>query len=512
MLRKTFTWTILIILIISMVSLTAAEEATPVPTLISTLPSGGESLLDSEAEVTESVEQITLAQAIEIALEHNLTWLKTQKDLELQNLQMDITGESNDDLRKTAKDMTTAEANLAKTVLSYDNEIQFVSGLDFPNNVLNDQWATLMARDISASILNGIIRQITLVGAQNSPPSVLIGALTEAKTSISASYFQLRMGLNTTSTQTNAAVANMLGLSAERNLSMKQAMELIDLATENGEYLLELGDADASRGFEMMTEAAFYGLLQAQEMYAVQTKAFERATEQYRTAEQSFEQGLLANSDLQMVQLQLNSAKISQYGSEIDLEKARMDFCNALGTTFDCEYELVEPEWHLGEITLEEGLALAQTNRTDMITATQNREMAQLNWEYVEERHNANNIAVTESRIYLEGKELAYQLTWVTAETAIRQAYLDWQNANYAYDMLKMNVALVENQLQIAQVSYDIGYSAGQGSPLSNLLQAQEQLASMEQALTSAEFGRNLAWQNFLKEVNYQPVAEAVTP
>jgi hypothetical protein len=34
-------------------------------------------------------------------------------------------------------------------------------------------------------------------------------------------------------------------------------------------------------------------------------------------------------------------------------------------------------------------------------------------------------------------------------------------------------------------------------------LQAQEQYASVEQSIAAAEFGRNLAYRNFLKEVGY---------
>jgi len=80
---------------------------------------------------------------------------------------------------------------------------------------------------------------------------------------------------------------------------------------------------------------------------------------------------------------------------------------------------------------------------------------------------------------------------------------LDYQQANLSFEIVKENLDIMSNQLKIAQLTYELGHSVDGSSPLVNLLQAQEQYANVEQSVAAAEFGRNLAYRNFLKEVGY---------
>jgi len=488
-------WVLLVVMTISLIPAMAEEASTNELTEENT----------SETIATNQVVEISLTEVIETALKNNITWRLTNKQLELQNLQVEIADDLNNDLRKAERSLRQSEEMLSDSILAVQNEIAFVNGLNYPNNILDDQWAALTGSQISNTYIGKLTQQYGNVAVVKAlSPDAFTSVLRSASEGSAAAFFEIRNGKNATIKQANATAASLMGLRATRELTMKESLELIETSAAHSAALLQKADEDARRGIELLAESSFYNVLKAQKMVIVQHKALERAEEQYNTALKSYNQGLLAKVDLQLAQLQLNNMKISAYGADVELNKAKMDFCVAVGWPLDQEFVLIEPQWVTEEISLVDGLAMAKDNRTDMITATQGLELAELNLEYVKENHKENTDEYSESVLYLEKQQLEYEQTWLNAQTVISKAYYDWQNADYAYQLTLANLGLVENQLHIAETSFDIGYSSGGSSPLAALLQAQEQVATIEQGLTAAEFGRNLAWQNFLKEIGYQ--------
>ncbi len=463
---------------------------------------------ESTEEFTIEVEmEFTLEQAITTALAENLQWKLTNKELELQDLQNEIADDLNNDLRSAERNLRQSEEMLGESILAMQSEIAYVNGL---SGTLGDNWADLTLRPISStyiSRLTGQLGSVDYVKAMST--SDFSGVLQTASSETSEAYFEIRTGKKQTIKEANATAAALMGLQSVRTLTMKQALDLINTAVDHGAALIAKADQDASSGIELMAENAFYEVLKAQKLVNLQTKAVNRAQEQYDTALKSFEQGLLSNGELEMALLQLNNMQINLHNAEIELNKVNLDFCVALGLPLDQRFTLVEPDWNLVDLNLQQGLEYAKTNRTDLVTAALALEMAELNLEYVAEEYRENTDEYQESLLYSQKKQLEYEQAWLAAETDIRKSYYDWQNAEYALEQTAANLTLVENQMNIAKISFDIGYSGGGESPLVGLLKAQEQVATLEQALAVAEFGRNLAWQKYLQEVgNYQVPVE----
>ena len=463
---------------------------------------------DEQSEATETIEQsplkLTLENAIEKALQNNLKWQLANKKIELQNLQVTISDRLNNDLRKAERNLSNAEEMLSKGILAIQEEVKTVQALSFPNGIVGDQWSTLNSLPVSSGIISKLIQQLgSEIAVQNYPIQNFIGLLQSSSQDSAAQYFQIRSGKTQTIKQANEAAATLIGLKSERKLTMKQALKIIDTSVDHSSRLLQKADEDAKRGIELQAENAYYEVVKKQKLLDVQKKAEQRASEQYNNALKSNEEGLLSKRELEMAQIQQNTMKANLHNAEIELQKAKLDFCVALGLPLNQEFIITEPEWQLTEVSLEQGLELAKTNRTDMVVAIQALELAELNLEYVDEKHKDNTNEYKESVLYKQAKQLEYEQAALNAEVIINKSYIDWQNAEYAYQQINKNLELVNNQMKIAEVSFDVGYSGKGESPLIALLQAGEQVAKLEEALTTAEFNRNLAWQRFLKEIGY---------
>lgn len=461
---------------------------------------------EKEIENKESVLiEFTLDKAIDTALQNNLQWQLANKQIELQNLQVTISDRLNNDLRKAERNLRNAEEMLSESILSIQEEINFISGLSYPSGTLEDQWSTLTSRQVSSSFINKLASSnpYGIEGVKKMSVQMLVGAMQSGSHQSAKTFFEIRTGKTQTIKTANETAASLMGLKSVRKLTMKQALKIINTSIDNGSILLKKADEDAKRGIKLQAENAYYEVVKKQKLLQVQQKAEQRVSEQYKNALKSSKEGLLSKRELELAQIQLNNMKANLHNAEIGLKKAKLDFCVALGMPLDQEFVVTEPEWILTEISLEEGLEMAKTNRTDMVTAAQGLSLAELNLEYVDEKHKDSSNEFKESALYKDSKQLEYNQVALNAEVTITKSYMDWQNADYAYQQIKENLALVNNQLNIAQVSFDVGYSGKGESPLITLLEAGEQVAKLEQALTTAEFNRNLAWQNFMKEIGY---------
>ncbi len=504
MTRKIFSLVLLITLVLTM-NYSLAQESLE------------EEVLEDDivSEETEEIRELTLEETIELTLENNIEKRAAEAQIHLQDIQIEISDDGNADLRKLERDMRRAADQLSSQVLDIQDEIDYVESLDFTVQttsgaieILDPHYDELKSSEYpySRQVLSGLENQFggeEVLRVLPSGPQYLVEGLEQAEDQAGEAFFEINTGKNETIKQANSMAASVLGLQATRRLNMTQAVDIIQTKTRQSAQLLIYSDTDTTEGFKLLAESSFYDLLQAEKMMKVSQKAFDRSKEQYDNAVLTYEQGLLSESDLQLIKMQHNSDKISLKSTENDLEKAIMSFDKTIGNSIDEEIKLIEPEYEEIDLSLDEALEIANEYRTDMFRARQELELAEKNLEYVDERHRDNSIEFEESQAYYNHKRLSYDNTWINAKDTVTKAYLDYQQANLSFEIVKENLDIMSNQLKIAQLTYELGHSVDGSSPLVNLLQAQEQYANVEQSVAAAEFGRNLAYRNFLKEVGY---------
>ncbi|MFP4456556.1 MAG: TolC family protein [Clostridia bacterium] len=472
-------------------------------------------------EQEQEVLTLTLDEAIEMTLSNNLEKQVAEAQMELQDIQIDISKDGNAELRRLERDMRRTADQLSSQVIDIQREIEYVENVEFEEltttagsiEIIGENYYELVERPISRQVLSGMVNQVeSTTGVSNDEaveivklmePSNLIEGLEEAESQASEAFFEINTGKNETVKQANSMAASVLGLQSTRRLTMTQAVDIIQTKTRQSAELLVYSDTDTTEGFKLLAESSFYDLLQAKKMLAVQQKAFERSNEQYDNSILTYELGTLSKSDLQLIKMQHNNDNITIKNAESDLEKSKMEFNKAVGLPIDSEVELVEPEYEKVDLTLEEALEIAYEYRTDMFQARQEIDLAEKNLEYVDERHRDNSIEYKESAAYYNHKNLAYDNTWLNAKETVTKAHMDYQQAEMSYETALENLDIMKEQLDIAQLTYELGQGSNGSSPLVGLLQAQEQLANVEQSVAAAEFGKNLAWKNYLKEVGY---------
>ena len=105
----------------------------------------------------------------------------------------------------------------------------------------------------------------------------------------------------------------------------------------------ELGLEATRRNVVFETKEAYYGLIRARELRAVQSEALELAQEQLRKTQSLFDLGSASRSDLLKAQVQVGEAELALIAAEKSAEIARAGLAFQLGIDVTTEIEVEDP-------------------------------------------------------------------------------------------------------------------------------------------------------------------------
>ncbi len=463
-----------------------------------------------DEENKTEVMDLTLETVKQLVFSHSPAKLVEDAKMELNRTQLQIGGQANADLISLGDTFDYWMNSLGKKISAVRQEREAISSWDFNYYIfgprLRTHYDTLKGGSYpyAAQVLTAIEEQSGGPEVvKNLSPSVLIDGLKEMEDKMGEEYFNIVSGENTTIKEVNKSLADLLGLKAERRLTITQATELIRLRSRQATRLLQYSGQALEHGFALMAEKVFYDLHEANLLLEVRNRAVERAAEQYAVAEKARAAGQLSLMDLQQVQIQWNILKMEASQAEVERKNAELAFRQATGLAEDVEFQLIIPEVEKVDVPLEDALKIAMDYRIDTLGAKQAVELAEKNLEYTGKRHNNERLEYKESKQLLDVKRQELELAEKEAERIVRNAYYQWQQAVEARELMAQNLNLMENQLEVAEKAFNMGYSLSKSTPLINLLQAQEQYAALEQGMVKAELSSNLAYLNYLQEVGY---------
>lgn len=312
--------------------------------------------------------------------------------------------------------------------------------------------------------------------------------------------------------QLDAAAKELEAASRYRTDTLEEAQvaELIQEKARVGVAVTALAEKLARKKIALLTQKSYYDILKAKRLVTVKEAALRRAQSQLKLAQAGFQQGmrakddyLLARSQVDLMQADLEKAKNSLANSEIELKKV-------LNLPGDTEIETVDDftatPW---KADLEQALKEGLSKRLEIRKAGMELDVARINLELAKRYSTPNTFAYREARLTVEKAEieLARQKTVVDAD--IRQAF---STLNATRSML----GYIENTQKLARESMDIAtlrYREGYGLPGSimkglhaedaagtilEVLAAQEKLAEIEEKLTDIIYSYNLARANYL--------------
>ncbi|GAQ25460.1 TolC family protein [Tepidanaerobacter syntrophicus] len=237
-----------------------------------------------------------------------------------------------------------------------------------------------------------------------------------------------------------------------QDLGKKQADIGVDLAQRGIEV--------AIKGVEYGIEAGYYGALLAKENVAIAQAAVDRQQEMLRIAEAKYKAGTVAKTEVLNAQVQLTKAEGDLSKAKSSEEKAYITLKKLLGLPLDKNINLTDSFKESPEnldVTLDELIEQANSNRIDIVSAEGAFEIAKLDFELSSKAYPSNTFTYAEKEYAMEEAQLKLSNTKSSAEAEIRNTWLDFEDAKTNIPVLDKSLEVAQESLRIAKLSYEAG-------------------------------------------------------
>ncbi len=355
-----------------------------------------------------------------------------------------------------------------------------------------------------ASIESEVVKNIRdmLVDSQNAIDTNLI-AYNEAAITLNSK----REEFNNTLKKASDEIGTQINYNSIVTFDVEQASDLmINMAGVNLD-LTRYAKSIYINQIAMLVQKNYYDVLYAEKVLALKKVAKERGEEQYNIVQLSYDTGMKAKDDLLLSKMYYDGTVIEYHLAEANYEKALLELHKNMNLDLDTEIALYDNM--LSEVTeddLEAGLKLGLKNRIEIRKVLGQLTIYKLNQEILETKYKyiKSYDMIHEAQLLTEAANIEFEQIRMSVETEIRQSYVVMVEAG---EMLKASEELVKNAeevLAIAQIKYDQGFGA-ENSLLSqmNLVQssgtiieliaAQENLAKMQAQVAQIRYSYTMA-------------------
>lgn len=247
---------------------------------------------------------------------------------------------------------------------------------------------------------------------------------------------------------------------ATGELSAEHQAEAADLSTKIFVDLGQRGVEAALRGIEFGVEGSYYGAIFARDSLSIAEAALKRQEDMLRIAEAKFKAGTVAQKEVMDAKVQVAKARAEVVKAQSEKEKAYMNLKQLLGLNLDQLLELdyiFEYEPLAEKAELKELLEGALKRRIDIAQAQGELDLAQLDFDYTKKAYPSITFVYKQKEHALLEAQLKLEEAKIKVEREIRGLLLDLQEAETNIPLLEESVAMGQESLRLAKLSYEAG-------------------------------------------------------
>lgn len=244
---------------------------------------------------------------------------------------------------------------------------------------------------------------------------------------------------------------------------------------------------------KLEVEKAYYELLKKQADLQNATNALDRAKEQLRIAQASFKAGVLAKSEVIGAEVLVASKEAALLTAQNEYDKANMSLAKSLGLPLDTE---IEPAGTFSfepvKIDLAKEIEKGLQNDVEVIGAREGLKVAEATLEQAKRFYTPNVFMYREAEYGLEEAKVTLRQKEKAVELKIRQAYLDLQSAEKAYQTLEKSLASARETYRVAKLKFEAGVATRL-----EMEKAADSLSEQEAGVQEMLYNYNLAAAQF---------------
>ncbi|HHX51777.1 MAG TPA: TolC family protein [Clostridia bacterium] len=259
---------------------------------------------------------------------------------------------------------------------------------------------------------------------------------------------------------------------------------------EMGVVLAEIGASYGEKGLRLSVEKSYYDVLKAEADLANKEAALERAREQLRLAQVSFQAGVVAKNDVMGAQVAVTAGEVELASSQNELDLAMMGLAKALGVDLETGFELTDKFTFSPVAELDTGSYIKELLETDLgvVAAREGLAVAEISFEQVAKIYTPNVYSYRKAFHDVEKAKIQLEQARTDLVFNVRQSYLNLRTAEKAYLLLEENAKFAEETARLASLRYQ----AGMATRL-EMEKAYDQLNETEAQRLSMLYNYNLA-------------------
>ena len=214
----------------------------------------------------------------------------------------------------------------------------------------------------------------------------------------------------------------------------------------------------ALNNIEASTVRTYFGMLQAAENYRIAKESLAIKTTLLSDVKRKYSLGVAARIDVSIATNDVLSAQVAVNQGLSGYNKARMAFNMQLNYPLMQEVILTDTlkEGTVKPISMVDAIQSALTNRNDIKKAEYDLEVAKIEFLSVS-AYPRNSATYLDAKVTLEGKQMAYNNSFLSIEMEIRSKYMDLNDLKAEVASSKSTVKNAEEGVRIAKLSYNAG-------------------------------------------------------
>ena len=214
----------------------------------------------------------------------------------------------------------------------------------------------------------------------------------------------------------------------------------------------------ALNNIEASTVRTYFGMLQAAENYRIAKESLAIKTTLLSDVKRKYSLGVAARIDVSIATNDVLSAQVAVNQGLSGYNKARMAFNMQLNYPLMQEVILTDTlkEGTVKPISMVDAIQSALTNRNDIKKAEYDLEVAKIEFLSVS-AYPRNSATYLDAKVTLEGKQMAYNNSFLSIEMEIRSKYMDLNDLKAEVASSKSAVKNAEEGVRIAKLSYNAG-------------------------------------------------------
>lgn len=248
------------------------------------------------------------------------------------------------------------------------------------------------------------------------------------------------------------------------------------------------------RATSLSVESAYYNVLSAEKKVTVNQATVDRAAEQLKSAQASFNAGMVAKNDVLGAEVQLDKAKVDLNTAENDLDIAYMQLNRAMGLELDQPLQLTTKLGYTqyDEMELADTVDQAAAMDAGLLSVKVDFENKQDALELVSKYYTPNVYMYKDAKFAADKAQVNYQEAEKDFELKVVTAYKKLKETEANYKMLLKSVDRAKESLRLSKLRYQVGVATS-----IEVLQASEALNSQELYLSQTLQGYNLLKAQF---------------